>query len=373
MGVSSRVERLRALMAKENHEVVVVMSPENTLYFAETYIMTQTAVRDRLAIMVIPIDKDPILIGCSIETENIEAETWIKDKRYYTEFVHNPVAVLANVLKEKGYENSKIGLELSYLMVNYYQDLVSLLPKAEFLNCTHLFDKIRMIKDQKELGILTRAAQSTLKMMLKALQDTHPGDTEEMFASKVKTNMLNDGAEAIAFFMIGTGKDTLMAHKVADKTILQDGEICRIDWAGLYNPVYWSDVARTFIIGKEEPSMLNHIKNFAEVYYKTIDMMRPGVKPSELFLFCKKQMEEKGLQFTPPHIGHSIGLILHEFPMLSPKEDITLEENMVFNVEPACITPNGRKIHMEDLIQITATGYKVLSDPDFNPGPLYIK
>ena len=53
MATSERYERLKKLMARENLDVTVVISPENTLYFAETYIMTQASIRDRLAIAVL--------------------------------------------------------------------------------------------------------------------------------------------------------------------------------------------------------------------------------------------------------------------------------------------------------------------------------
>ena len=64
MATSERYERLKKLMARENLDVTVVISPENTLYFAETYIMTQASIRDRLAIAVLPLEQEPAFIGC---------------------------------------------------------------------------------------------------------------------------------------------------------------------------------------------------------------------------------------------------------------------------------------------------------------------
>ena len=101
MATSERYERLKKRMAEAGLDVVVVLSPENTLYFAETYIMTQSSIRDRLAIAVLPLEQDPVMIGCSIEQATIENETWITDRRFYTEFVQSPVQFLADALKEK--------------------------------------------------------------------------------------------------------------------------------------------------------------------------------------------------------------------------------------------------------------------------------
>ena len=161
MATSERYERLKKLMARENLDVTVVISPENTLYFAETYIMTQASIRDRLAIAVLPLEQEPAFIGCSIEQATIESETWIADKRFYTEFVESPVAVLANVLKEKGLDHGKVGIELDYLMAHYYKELISLLPDVEFVPCTYLFNRIRMIKEPVEIEMLSTAAKKT--------------------------------------------------------------------------------------------------------------------------------------------------------------------------------------------------------------------
>lgn len=85
-----------------------------------------------------------------------------------------------------------------------------------------------------------------------------------------------------------------------------------------------------------------------------MSMFAPGVTAKELYTLCKDKCTALGLNFACPHIGHSLGIGLHEFPMLSPKEDFALEENMVFNIEPI-IRQNGRMFHQEDLVQVTRT------------------
>ena len=376
MATSERYERLKKLMARENLDVTVVISPENTLYFAETYIMTQSSIRDRLAIAVLPLEQEPAFIGCSIEQATIESETWIADKRFYTEFVESPVAVLANVLKEKGLDHGKVGIELDYLMAHYYKELISLLPDVEFVPCTYIFNRIRMIKEPVEIEMLSTAAQKTRVALEKALLETHPGDTEFQLASKIKRYMLDDGADYITFLVMGTGDHSTQTHKLPNQDILADGELMRIDYGASYSfgkyHCYNSDVARTVLIGKPNPVYVDVMKRLCEAYFYTYEHVRAGVTAKELYTLCKDKCTALGLTFACPHIGHSLGIGLHEFPMLSPKEDFALEENMVFNIEPI-IRQNGRMFHQEDLVQVTKDGYKVLSVDDFNPRYLEIK
>ena len=367
----SRYDRLKRYMEEEGLDVTVVISPENTLYFAETYIMTQTDIRDRLAIVVLPLSGEPAMIACGIEQGTVEAETWIKDKRYYIEFQESPIQFLTDVLNEKGLIKKKVGIELDYLMAHYYKELVERMPGADFVSCTRLFDKVKMIKEDKEIAILSEAANITRESLEKALTEVHPGCTERLFSSKVKINMLKGGADKISFFVMGSGAKSIQVHALPDDTVMEDGEVMRLDFGGLFKGNYQSDFARTVMIGKPNPKYLDIYNRLTEVYQHVISCMKIGVTAAELYDICSRKFKEYNLPFSSPHIGHSLGIGLHEFPMLSPKEDFALEENMVFNIEPIVVA-EGRMFHMEDLIQITPEGPKILSNHDFNPGVLSI-
>ena len=367
----SRYDRLKKYMEKEGLDVTVVISPENPLYFAETYIMTQTDIRDRLAIAVLPLSGEPAMIACSIERGTVDAETWIKDKRYYIEFQESPILFLADVLAEKGLSRKKVGIELDYLTAHYYKELVERMPSTDFVGCTRLFDKVKMIKEDKEIAILSEAANITRESLEKALKEVHPGCTERLFSSKVKINMLRGGADKISFFVMGSGAKSIQVHALPDDTIMEDGEVMRLDFGGLFKGNYQSDFARTVMIGKPDPKYSDIYNRLTEVYQHVISCMKIGVTAAELYDICSRKFKEYNLPFSSPHIGHSLGIGLHEFPMLSPKEDFALEENMVFNIEPV-VMAEGRMFHMEDLIHITPEGPNILSNHDFNPGVLSI-
>lgn len=88
----ARYQRCKPYMEQQGLDALIALSPENVLYFAETYIQTQTSIRERLAIAVMPLDSDPAMIACKIEEPTVEAESWIKDKRYFVELQCSPIA-----------------------------------------------------------------------------------------------------------------------------------------------------------------------------------------------------------------------------------------------------------------------------------------
>jgi len=65
-----------------------------------------------------------------------------------------------------------------------------------------------------------------------------------------------------------------------------------------------------------------------------------------------------------PHIGHGMGIGVHEFPMLEPGNDIRLQAGMVLNIEPMVVMEaRGEAYHTEDLAEVTASGPRLLTPP----------
>lgn len=188
----ARYERCKPYMEQQGLDVLVAISPENVLYFAETYIQTQTSIRERLAITVMPLASEPAIIACKIEEPTVEAETWISDRRYFVELQCSPIAMLADVIKEKHLENRRIGIELNYLMATYYQELITLLPNAEFVQCARIFDQVRAIKELREIKQLSYAGLNTVRAMEAAVRMSRVGDSENDLAVRIIKNMFDN-------------------------------------------------------------------------------------------------------------------------------------------------------------------------------------
>ena len=73
----------------------IAVSPENVRYAADVHIATQRSIRDRLAFVVWPKGRDPVLLVCIIGAGYAKKNTWIADVRGYQEFEPGPVKALA--------------------------------------------------------------------------------------------------------------------------------------------------------------------------------------------------------------------------------------------------------------------------------------
>lgn len=369
-GKSLRYERLKLVMQREKLDAMVAVSPENVFYMAETYIETQKSLRSRLAIALLPLEAEPVMIGCVIEENTIEDETWIRDKHYYFEFRESPVRLLADAILERGLQNSRIGIELDYLSALYFNELKAYLPQTEFIPCVNLFEQVRAVKDAHEIELLAKAASCTRQAFERAVAETHIGETERTLSLRTSKHMLDLGCDKVDFLVMGTGKRSILVHALPDDSPLTDGEEGRIDFGGLFGN-YNSDVARTFVIGNADVKHRDVFSRMVEVYRAAIDACRIGNPANSPYFVAKKKSEELKLPFNRVHEGHGLGLACHEHPILSPDNHCLFEEDMVMCVEHA-VHVDGYRYHIEDLIRITPNGPVILSEPDFNPRLLHI-
>ena len=358
----ARYERCKPYMEQQGLDVLVAISPENVLYFAETYIQTQTSIRERLAITVMPLASEPAIIACKIEEPTVEAETWISDRRYFVELQCSPIAMLADVIKEKHLENRRIGIELNYLMATYYQELITLLPNAEFVQCARIFDQVRAIKELREIKQLSYAGLNTVRAMEAAVRMSRVGDSENDLAVRIIKNMFDNGCQAIEFMCLGSGRRSEMAHCSPSPDVrLEDGSVIHIDYGGRFNH-YNSDIARGILIGKPNEKHLDVYKRLTNCYVRGIEQLRPGARACDIYQFTKEQFEKEKIPFTMSLVGHGLGIGVHELPMLVPSETKGLEEDMMLCYELRTIV-DGHRYHIEDLIHITEKGCEVLSQP----------
>jgi len=360
------LERLRRGMQKRNLEGLVAVSQENVYYTSGALIQTQKDIRDRLAFTIFPLEADPLMIVCNIEESFTREWAWIKDIRAYVEFRESPIDFLVAALKEKGLSGKRVGLEKSYLPASFFEELTAKMADTPFINCEDALVELRMIKSREEAVLMETTTRATVNAIERAFADSKPGDTERQVLERIAINLIHAGATNLPFLIVATGKKGAQAHPIADDTRLMEGETLRVDCGGLFKG-YYSDVARTVAVGKPADHQRKYYAALQRIQKKVIDRMTIGTKCSALYYLCAEEFKKEGMRFHMPHIGHSMGLVIHEYPMISPACDASLEEGMIINIEPLYIDEERKfGYHIEDLVEITKDGPRVLTGTSFN-------
>lgn len=173
--------------------------------------------------------------------------------------------------------------------------------------------------------------------------------------------MMKEGADIPGTVAICGGPESYEqeSHTPADN-IIQSGSVLFIDGGCIYNE-YWSDMSRMAVLGKPSDKQVKMHKLFREATERHIEMVRPGVKASDIAKACKKFIRDAGLtSWGVGRMGHGIGLNFTEPPSVMLTDDTPLEEGMVLTIEPGTILPYGI-FCLEEVIAVTDDGFEVLS------------
>jgi Xaa-Pro aminopeptidase len=149
----------------------------------------------------------------------------------------------------------------------------------------------------------------------------------------MRTALFQNGADELTFLCLGAAEHSVESHHTACTNKLKPGDILRVDVGGSFDG-YYSDLARTAVVGKPSPSQAKAYKALWDVMEKVIEAVRPGIPSKHLYKIYKDRFEELGPGVRMPHVGHCLGIKLHEQPMLTPFKERLLEPNMVLMIEP---------------------------------------
>jgi Xaa-Pro dipeptidase len=353
-------DRRRDLARLADVDVLVAKSPENFTWASGAWVLTVASVRPRHAYAIIPRQGQPATLVCSIEENTMRDESWIEDVQTYTEFADEPVVKLAELLKARGWDRGRIGIDLAYLPQSAYAKLAEALPGATFVDSTETVAAVRAVKEPREVEILEQAARSTHQAVLEGMAASRLGDTEKMMADRITNGMVSRGADTGLFMCFASGERTRMAHAMPTDRVPRESEMIRFDVGARYRE-WMSDFARTYSTGNPTHQQKDTYRSLVRVHKETIGAVRPGVTSEDLFFLCKESFGRHGITFHMPHIGHSFGVELHENPMIRPGDKTKLKPGMVINIEPFVFDADRIGYHVEDLFLVTDDGYRLLT------------
>ena len=116
-------------------------------------------------------------------------------------------------------------------------------------------------------------------------------------------------------------------------------------------------MTRTVVVGKADEKQKEIYNVVLQAQLAAIEAIRPGRKGSEVDAVARSVIADAGYGAYFGHgLGHSVGLLIHENPSLSPKCHVVLQENVIETVEPGIYVPGFGGVRIEDLVCVTADG-----------------
>lgn len=132
---------------------------------------------------------------------------------------------------------------------------------------------------------------------------------------------------------------------------------------------YWGDLTRTIVRGGATPTVKHMYGAVRAAQAAALAAIRPGVSGQAVHRAAENEFSRKGCETSGSvtggggfghTTGHGIGLALHEAPVLGA-DAVRLKAGMVLAVEPGLYDPRVGGIRIEDVVVVTADGWKYLA------------
>ena len=226
----------------------------------------------------------------------------------------------------------------------------------------------REVKSIDEIILLNTACAMVDGAYQLISEQLKPGIRENELVANVTKFLFDLGSEHVDNINAVSGERCSPHPHVFSDRIIRPGDQAFFDiihtFVG-YKTCYY----RTFVVGKATDAQRDAYKQAREWIDASIELMRPGVTTAQVAGVWPKaqdfgfdnEMECFGLQF-----GHSVGLFLHERPIISRlnslEHPVELKEGMVIALETYCPAKDGfSAARIEEEVVITADGPQVIT------------
>ena len=306
-----------------------------------------------------------------------DAAYFIIDGRYYEaarDSIHFCTVILEENLNQqlrtliKRHRVHIVELEVSTLSLKRALQFQRELVPAEVVfrkTAETCLQNCRAIKSSTEVKAIRAAQHIAVEAYKHMLTFARPGVPELELVAEIGTYAARHGCQRRAFSYIFTsGKKTALPHGAPPDRTLSYGDIVMLDMSCMVDG-YFSDMTRTFCIGKADEEKEAVYRTVYKAQQKAIQSISPGVVCSDIDAISRRVISKEGYGAYFPHgLGHGIGAETHEYPRFAPNCDTGLETGHVLSVEPGIYLPERFGVRIEDLIVVTENGCEMLSRAD---------
>ena len=267
--------------------------------------------------------------------------------------------LLGKALAERGI--TKVGIEAMHMTIASRDKYAGELSGIELVPTEGLVEKVRRVKDAKEIGAI-RASQRIAEQALTSCLRTFESGMELDLALAIEYSMRMSGAEGPSFdTIVATGPHSALPHAEPRREPVDLDGVLLIDM-GAQADGYCSDMTRTYL-GPRAPEEIRKIHAIVvESLEAGCAAVKPGVKASDVDRASREVIEKAGYGELFLHsTGHGVGLEIHEGPTLSMLSEDVLEPGNIVTVEPGIYVSGVGGVRVEDFLVVTETGAENLT------------
>jgi Xaa-Pro aminopeptidase len=233
--------------------------------------------------------------------------------------------------------------------------------RADFKDASMILKRLRVIKSAAEVALVKEACRVNSIGLNNIPNIVKVGMTEREISRLARIELLKNGADRVDYIACrsGAGGYTDIVGAASERR-LQEGDVLIID-AGTVVDDYFCDFNRNWYVGISLP---REIEETQEALYNVLEAgiraALPGRGTEDIYNAMVAKMPS-----APGNVGrmgHGVGQVITEWPSIMAGVNVTLEEGMVFALEPGlAFGEGGRFLVHEDDVVIRKGGAELLS------------
>ncbi len=404
---NARVARLRAMLAAEGLDAVVLSHPHDVRYatgyhsvlerwtqmepFAAAIVFADPA---KPAILVIPeanlgivavLNRDgPECTFDEIRTFDMlnfcEVSRYVDPDRPGSRLADDAMAIAGAI---RGTCQSDIAAAVTAAIVDHgltgrtigfdeHRLSAAAMPRAPHVHrdALDLMMRVRVVKTPDELARYRTVGRMADRVIAHAGSLLHAGvDWNDVQAGicdfMVRNRVIPVDEGAMLFGGSYDGDDFIPdLFRTAGNRALRDGDIVILETQGVLDG-FWIDINRTAVIGKPTLDYQRLHDILRDGFLKMVDMLRPGVSTNSLPAIGYEHLKAHGVAAPEKLlvVAHGIGLMPLEIPLPYPaaglagvKQGFVMEEGMLISLDSLFFGAKLGPCHMENVYAITAQG-----------------
>jgi Xaa-Pro aminopeptidase len=369
----AKLARVRALMADQDLDALVVRAPDNVLYLTNYWGMKGYDAA------VFPREGEPALIALEPSRDDAERTAWTSDIRLFKSYdvgdPRPPTLRALDLARETAREHGRIGLELSlgtqaadrmvgepttythewfHAFGTNVADATPLLAEARAVKTEQEIERMRLAN---ELAAL--AMEHVRDRLRPGLKESEVGAMWEGFVHAHGTGYQGKVELARGFALVWSGPGIRTFTATGDRPIQEHEPTLLEIWVCADG--YWCDHTKNVCPGELDRRYDELLEGLLGVFRDAVAYAVDGASLAELDRRIRDGIAAAGYPGQPSHpVAHGVGARAHEPPYAHQAGGGTIREGMVLAIEPGVYWDGGGGLRLEDNFLITANGSEKL-------------
>lgn len=352
----SKVEEIQSYLQQNHIDAAFITTPDNVFYVSGF----KSNPHERLLGVIIFKDAEPFLICPQMEIQDAKAAGWSYEVIGHQD-TDNSMEVLAQAITSRDIQPTTFAIEKAQLIVERLEALQQSFPQANFVRLDEKINAMRVIKDESELDKLRKAAELADYAIEIGCREIAEGKTEMEILTAIENAIQDKGCKMSFETMVLSGPKTASPHGHPGARKIEKGDMVLFDLGVIYDG-YCSDITRTVAFGEPSEAQKEIYHAVLAANQNAVSAVKPGVRAMDLDKIARDTITEAGFgEYFTHRLGHGLGISVHEFPSVTGTNDMTMEEGMVFTIEPGIYKSDVTGVRIEDDVVVTKDGVEVLT------------